>query len=646
MLKRLIEVALPLKEVSEQSAREKSIRHGHISTLHIWWARRPLAACRAVVFASLIPDPDDPECPDDFRKLVMDVLGKNQFKPTNGDGSSVEDTPRNRCLEFIKHLVRWENSNDPNYIEPARKLIAAAHKFLHPDAEGDVPKVLDPFAGGGSIPLEALRLGCEAHAIELNPVAHLIELCTLVYPQKYGQPDSRPVPDYIKRLIAHNCAKKKVKGETTLFDNQEEDTSVNDDEIMPDIEITEAEYRENPLAADVKYWGHWVLEKARREVGQFYPPDPDGTIPIAYLWARTVTCPNPQCGAMIPLYRQLWLSKRGNERLALRPVLHPSMTACDFEVVTGDQIDFDPSQGTMSQGRVSCPFCSTTADSRYLQVECRSGRMSQQLMAVITAYPKEKGRKYRTGSNSDRQIFEKAVLAMKSAQNTHGEHILPQEEISKQQPRVMFVTIYGLSRWGDIFNARQALALTTFVRQIRQAIQLIQKYHDNDYMKAIGSIIGTNLGRAPDHWSTLCTWNPSGPKIQHVFTRQALPMVWDYAEANPFGGSVGDWSSSINWNAQNAVEAAAQSSTRPAHCQQGSATTSPFSDGTMDAVVTDPPYYDAVPYAALSDFFYVWLKRVLNGLHDDVFRTPLTPKGQELIEERPHTSLKVRKDKS
>jgi len=239
MLKRLIEVALPLKEVSEQSAREKSIRHGHISTLHIWWARRPLAACRAVVFASLIPDPDDPECPESFRTLVKELLGRNEFTPKNGDGSAIADTPRNRCLEFIKHLVRWENSNDPDYIEPARKLIAAAHKFLHPGAEGQTPKVLDPFAGGGSIPLEALRLGCEAHAIDLNPVAHLIELCTLVYPQKYGQPDSRPVPDYIKRLIVHNRGKKKARGkDRPFFDNGEAVAEVADDEIIPQGDCT------------------------------------------------------------------------------------------------------------------------------------------------------------------------------------------------------------------------------------------------------------------------------------------------------------------------------------------------------------------------------------------------------------------------
>jgi adenine-specific DNA methylase len=278
VLKRLIEVALPLKEISEHSAREKSIRHGHISTLHIWWARRPLAACRAAVFASLIPDPDDPECPEEFRKLVIDILSKRQFQPTNSEGSSIEDTLRNRCLEFIKYLVRWENSNNPDYIEPARKLIAAAHKFLHPDAEGDTPKVLDPFAGGGSIPLEALRLGCEAHAIDLNPVAHLIELCTLVYSQKYAQPDSRPVPDYIKRLIAHNQAKRKAKGEANLFSKDKAVIST-DHEIIPDVEITEAEYRKNPMAADVKYWGHWVLKRATQDIGECYPSDTDGSIP-------------------------------------------------------------------------------------------------------------------------------------------------------------------------------------------------------------------------------------------------------------------------------------------------------------------------------------------------------------------------------
>jgi len=202
-----------------------------------------------VVFASLIPDPDDLGCPEEFRKLVSDVLGKTQFKPTNGGGASIEDTPRNRCLEFIKHLVKSENSNSLGYIELARTLIKVAHKFLHPNSDSELPKVLDPFAGGGAIPLEALRLGCESHAIELNPVAHLIELCTFVYPQKHGKPDSRPVPDYIKRLSAQNRAKRKVKDEVNLFD-KDEAVMTTDDEVVPDVEITDTEYRKNPLASD------------------------------------------------------------------------------------------------------------------------------------------------------------------------------------------------------------------------------------------------------------------------------------------------------------------------------------------------------------------------------------------------------------
>jgi putative DNA methylase len=337
MLKRLIEVALPLKEVSEQSAREKSIRHGHISTLHIWWARRPLAACRAVVFASLIPDPDDPECPESFRSLVKEVLSESQYKPKHADGSPAKDTPRNRCLEYIKYLVRWENSNNPHYVEPARKLIAATHTILHPNADAAAPRVLDPFTGGGAIPLEALRLGCEAHAIDLNPVAHLIEHCTLVYPQKYGQPDSRPVPDYIKRLIAYNKANTKAKGGAGLFDGEAIEGRAEHDDLIPEVEITEAEYRKNPLAADVKYWAAHVESCARADLSEIYTLD--SGIPIAYLWARKVECPNPTCRGQVPLVRQLWLVRTRSNKMAVRMKKSDGdQPVMKFSVVSGSEI--------------------------------------------------------------------------------------------------------------------------------------------------------------------------------------------------------------------------------------------------------------------------------------------------------------------
>jgi adenine-specific DNA methylase len=496
MLKRLIEVALPLKEVSAQSAREKSIRHGHISTLHIWWARRPLAACRAVVFASLIPDPDDPECAESFRSLVRDVLKENEFKPKNGDGSPVEDTPRNRCLEYIKHLVKWENSNNSHYIEPARSLIAAAHKILHPNVQGNVPKVLDPFAGGGAIPLEALRLGCEAHAIDLNPVAHLIELCTLVYPQKYGQPNSRPVPDYIKRLIAHSKARKKAKGQEEADLYAEDHEPSGDDDIMPEVEITETEYRKNPLAADVKYWGHWVLVTARQEIGQFYQPDADGSVPVAYLWARTATCPNPACGATIPLVRQLWLCKKAKRKAAMRLVLNTKAKCCRFEVAEGKHIDFDPDKGTMQKGRAACPFCQMIVDGKALRIESKAKRMGQQMMAVVTTKPKQKGKAYRQATTADDTTYQRATEALESAKAIYGPQIVPDEPMTPDRPSpnsrgLSGVVRYGLDDFGKLFNPRQAICLATFVRGIQRAVERLQSVHDVDYAKAVGALLAT-----------------------------------------------------------------------------------------------------------------------------------------------------------
>ena len=631
MLKRLIEVALPLKEVSEQSVRQKSIGRGNISTLHFWWARRPLAACRAVVFASLIPDPDDPECPDRFRALVMETLGRTEFKPKNGDGSVIEDTPRNRCLEFIKQLVERENSNNPMYIEPARELIAAAHKFLHPNTESDVPQVLDPFAGGGAIPLEALRLGCEAHAVDINPVAHLIELCTLVYPQKYGQPNSRSVPKYIRQLISHNKAKKRARGERGLFDKGETQPPSDANEIIPNVDITEEEYCKNPLAADVRYWGHWALENARRRIERFYPSADDGSVPIVYIWARTVECPNPTCSATIPLMRSLSLSKRAGSHVAMRMETDETSMTCVFAIVTGTEIDFDVKLGTIQHGNASCPFCSQVAPVQYLRESFRAGRIAQQLVAVVCDNPTQ-GRVYRSPTQKDIGAFEEAEQLISTMRENDPEHRIPNEPLPPVGTLGFRVNNYGMTQWGHLFNARQLLALTTFVESISSSVTVMQGAKlPFDYAHAVVTVVATNFGRAPDHWATLCAWNPSGPKLQHIFGRQALPMVWDYAEANPFGGSVGDYESSILWNGWNAVTGASGTSDIPATVRQASATALPYQDGIAAAVITDPPYYDAVPYADLSDFFYVWHKRTLGKIHSDVLRTPLTPKRQELI---------------
>jgi adenine-specific DNA methylase len=644
MLKRLIEVALPLREISEQSAREKSIRHGHISTLHIWWARRPLAACRAVVFASLIPDPDDPECPESFRRMVKQVLGRNEFKPKNGEGGTAPDTARNRCLEFIKQLVKWDNSNKQAYIEPARTLIAAAHKLLHPGAEGAAPKLLDPFAGGGAIPLEALRLGCEAQAVDLNPVAHLIELCTLVYPQKYGQPDNRSVPEYIKRLIVHNKARKKAKGGGGLFDSYDDGEAATVDAIIPDVEITEAEYRKNPLAADVKYWGHWVLEQARRELGQFYPAEADGSIPVAFLWARTVTCPNPTCGGKIPLIRQLWLCSKTKRKTALQMTPDPKSKACRFQVVEGDKIVFDPAQGTITRGDAKCPFCQHVAPVKYIREECKNKRMDMQMLAVVTTAIGETSKHYRQVTSKDEAVFHQAGQHLASAMKRHGSDVVPLETISRNAPRRVSPPLYGLDRFVDLFNQRQALALTTFCRLIRDAAEGICKVHDTEYGRAVATIIACGADKCLDFASTLCRWGNDDEGVTGTFGRQAIGMVWDFAESNPLQDRTGGFSWAVGF-ALDVVVNVAMASENTGVVAQGDATQLPSLDEAVHGIITDPPYYDAIPYSDLSDYFYVWLKRSVGSLYPDIFRTPLTPKSREITEQRPHRSLKKRKDK-
>lgn len=648
MLKRLIEVAIPLKEVSEQSAREKSIRHGHISTLHIWWARRPLAACRAAVFASLIPDPDDPECPEEFSRLVMETLGRNEFIPKNGDGSAIDDTPRNRCLEFIKHLVRWENSNRPEYIEPARVLIVAAHKFLHPGAEGDAPKVLDPFAGGGAIPLEALRLGCEAHAIDINPVAHLIELCTLVYPQKYGQPDSRPVPEYIKRLAAHNRAKKKEKGKDRplldALETEETATATDEDEIIPDVEITETKYRENPLAADVKYWGHWVLEGARREIGELYPPDPDGSIPIAYLWARTVKSPNPQTPFLTPLLRHTWLTNKSKGKTAFRIVPNLEKGTYSFQVCSGDDIDFDPNNGTVKQAKAVCIYSQTTIPNSYLQNEGKQGRIGETLAAVVLS-PTKGPRKYRAVTDEDETVLKKAAtrLAVLTEDCPFGKlSTIPDEKIPKTEIRRLSVPLYGSDTFGKLFTSRQLVAVITLARLVKSATQRLEQWHDAPYSLAVCEYLATVFDRVLDRASTASIWHTTRETIEGAVGRHTLPMTWDFAETNPVNGGSGNISGAIEWVVK-VIETTALSSSNSANVARGMAQQLPL--GAIEAVVTDPPYYDSVPYSHLADYFYVWLRRILGDRAPELFSTPLCPKAAEIVQDRPHRLSNSKKTK-
>lgn len=560
--KSFIEVDFPVKEVSAESAREKSIRHGHISTLHIWWARRPLAASRATIYASLTPEPEN-------------------------------EKERKEKLKFISELSKWENSLNMALIEKARKDILEANG-------GEPPKVLDPFAGGGAIPLEALRLGCETFASDLNPVAVLIEKATLEYPQKYGR-------------------SKKVKSEGSL----------------------EGEIEINPLLEDVKRWGDWVLEEARKEIVKFYPHDSDGGIPVAYIWARTLKCQNPSCGAEVPLLRQTWLVKKSNKKVAFKISVNrkTSPPTLDYEVVDEKSIDFDPSEGTISRANVVCPACGSGIDGDKVREEAQAGRMAERMVAVVLNHPGRQGKTYRAAARSDLVFFSNAIQAVRekvsSLEKKWGISPVPDEPTPTGKgsgaERAFSVRNYGLTRWGDLFNPRQKLALITLTDKVRQAYEaLLSQHRDPDYARAVATYLALVVDRVADKNATIVVWDSSRDMPSHVFARPTLPMVWDYAEINVFSGATGDWHSALEWVLR-VIDHESRCLAQPANVTQAAAQSMVFPDEEFDAVFTDPPYYDSVPYSYLSDFFYSWLKRTAGQVHPELFSTPLSPKTGEIV---------------
>jgi len=560
--RRLIEVSFPIREVSKESVREKNIRHGHISTLHIWWARRPLAASRATAYAALVPAPQN--------------------------GEELE-----KKLKFIHELSKWENSLKEELIEKARKEILDANG-------GRPPRVLDPFAGGGSIPLEAMRLGCETYAGEYNPVAVLILKCTLEYPQKFGKP-------------------KKMNWESLS-----------------------SEVR-NPLLENVKKWGKWVLEEAKKEIGKFYPPDKDGSIPVGYIWARTIPCQNPSCRAEIPLMRQFWLAKKENRKIALKP--HVREGKVEFEIVgQGGALprDFDPSKGTVRGAVATCLVCGSSIDDNRVRKLFREGKSGQRMIAVVLHHPKKTGKFYRIANESDLDVFRNAGEYLKKKRQElfekWGFDPIPDETILSTPSNTMGGTNrilkYKITAWGDLFNSRQKLALITFVEKVKLVHKkMLAEGVEEEYAKAVVSYLGLVISRMSDFETNLCRWHPQWEFIPNTFARQALPMSWDYAELNLFSPILTGTFESMLRQVIRVLEEISKTKTNDfaATVTQSSATSLPYPDNYFDAVFTDPPYYDNVPYSYLSDFFYVWLKRAVGDLYPDLFSMPLTPKSKEIV---------------
>ncbi len=557
--RRLIEDLIPIREISAEASREKSLRHGNISTLHLWWARRPIVAARAAVYGALVPAPADA-------------------------------TERATYMERMRKLCRWEIPD--GILEQARKDILAAN-------DGQPPRVLDMFAGGGSIPLEAMRLGCEAYAVDLNPVAHIIELCTLVYPQKYGP----------------------------------------------------------SLVTDVKKWGEWVIERAKAQLAEFYPaPHGDhtseesmvqstltggqdtvtanGTLtPIAYLWTRTVPCPNPTCGATVPLVRQTWLKKKEGNYIALKMTPDHTTKKVRFEKVQSSKLQglgFDPEAGS-KRGNTACWHCGATVNSEYVKQQGRAHYMKSQPIAVIATKQDSKGKiyldidKFQTWIPSEEYIQKHIIDICQNEQIT-----LPDETLPKEDTKNFWTIDYGLTRFIDLFTSRHLLALLTFTAEVHHAhTAMIEEGLEPERAAAITTYLGLMVDRLADFNSTICMWISMGDFVAHTYARQSLPMMWDFAEINPIGNGSGNSTDSLNRSAKS-IDFTINSKIPP-KVFRISATSLPFDDSSIDAVITDPPYYDNVSYADLSDFFYVWLKRSIGFLYPEHFSTPLTPKKQEAI---------------
>jgi len=567
--KKLIEVALPLEAINTHSAREKSIRHGHPSTLHLWWARRPLAAARAVIFASLVDDPS----------------AHPELYPTE----EAQAAERKRLFGIIEELVKWENSNNQEILDLAKAEILKS-------TGGNPPALLDPFAGGGSIPLEAQRLGLEVHASDLNPVAVMINKAMIEIPPRFaGLPPVNP------------------------------DSRAN--------ALREGWVGAQGLAEDVRYYGEWMKQEAFKRIGNLYPKvkvptelgGGEATV-IAWIWARTVKCPNPACGCEMPLVKSFQLSKKNGQEAYVYPYNENGQISYIVKYGKGSP------EGTVNRKGAKCIFCDTPVGFPYIREEGKNGRMGSRLIAVIAE-----------GHNSRIYISpddEQAFIAQINKPEDYPDATIP------YNPRDFKTPNYGLESFASLFTNRQLIALTTFSSLVQEAqkkaeADAVAAGMDNDHIpldeggrgaKAYGQAVGVYLAFALDrqanYSSTLNAWG--GEFIVQTFGRQALPMVWDYAESNPFSNSTGNWIGAINWvssaleNLPSTTSSLQKSTVKQFDAQRDI--------GMREVMIsTDPPYYDNIGYADLSDFFYIWMRQTLKDTYSELFRTMLVPKSEELI---------------
>jgi putative DNA methylase len=570
--RKLIEVALPLEVINRESVRENYIYKGNPSSVHKWWAQRPLAAARAVLFAQLVDDPSsDPD----------------RFSTENAQRAE-----RERLHEIIERLVVWENSGD-------RRLLDEAHAEILSSSGGNPPPILDPFSGGGTIPLEAQRLGLEARASDLNPVAVLINKALLEIPPKFA---GRPP-------------------------------------VFPDLAGTQLGGWEGAagLAADVRAYGEWMRDEAERRIGEHYPEATleDGTkaTVVAWLWARTVTCPNPACGVEMPLVRSWWLGKRKGKEAWVRPVIasdltHPSGKRIEFEI--GHGTVGAPSageDGTVGGKGARCIACGSAVPMEYLRDEGQQRRMGARMMAIVAFGFRQRLYLAPEQAHADAAAVPAPDDAPDALLSTH--------------PQYMGAPRYGMTRVCDLFTSRQLVALTTFSdlvteardRVLRDALAAEIPHADRlesggtgaaGYAEAVSMYLAFTLSKLSDYGNSFAVWYAREDRPKNLFANQSIPMVWDYPEVNPLTDIGGSWRRCLKIVSES-FEGLGRG--LPAIVEQCSADTQP--EGVL--ISTDPPYYDNVPYSDLSDFFYVWLRRSLRDVYPELLSTMLVPKAEELV---------------
>ncbi len=578
---RLIEDFLPIAAISEEARIENAVTQARgylskalLSILHRWWARRPLVACRAAVYAALVP--------------------AARFRPVNGPEEKMDSLARANAARFLERLCRRTVK---------REDLRAAAADIREAYGGRAPRVLDQFAGGGSIPLEAARLGCETYALELNPVAHLVELATLVYPAEFG----------------------------------------------------------DRLVDEVRRWSDIVYQRARDEVGDLYPPLPAGVsqtnqgtfptsdggaagglVPVAYLWTRTVPCRH--CGKAAPLHRQTWLAKKPGKKagrfVAVRPVPDEASGRVRYELLesrarsAGAAVaswGFDPTDLSKG-GETECPFCRSAVPTEHVKACGKAGTMGTQLMAVVAVRKGARGKIYLPAGAIEATVVDEGEVKRRldvAAQEAGA--ILGDAALPPRGALGFRVQPYGLTTWDQLFIPRQLLTLLTFAKHIRRAHEeMLREGVEKGLARAVSTCLAFILNKVAERGANVCRWNPPGEKIEGPIANGKMPMVWDFPEANPFGDGSGSWQQSRD-DILGALQALVRDRFPASTVQRGSALILPYPDGFFDAIVTDPPYYDSVPYAYLADFFYVWLKRTVGDLYPEHFGSATSPVKAEAV---------------